>query len=237
METVNIRDLRGARLRDRARQGELQGITNHRQLIGVVVPVAAAWVEHLIDYNVSRVRQSIAEAEQVMAAGAPMTTLDAVITGRGAADDQQPQDESGRPSVPLVAVLAGGTVTQAPESREIIGQLQAGLNPAGSAAGRGGEPAPSMRTVRVGDLSARLIEQAGEVGQTIAITHDRELIGIVVPVTQDLVKLLIEQNMSRVLENISLAEKQLKTGDSMVTIDQALGQKPFSGRNADHPLA
>jgi hypothetical protein len=56
-----------------------------------------------------------------------------------------------------------------------------------------------VRTVRVRDLSAGLIEKAGYDGQTLAVAHDRELIGIVIPVTQSLVDFPIEQNMSRVL--------------------------------------
>ena len=35
---------------------------------------------------------------------------------------------------------------------------------------------------------------------------------------------LIEQNMSRVLYNIGLGEKQLLTTDKMITLDQALDQ-------------
>ena len=43
METVSIRALRGATLRDRAREGKPLAITNHRVLIGVVIPVVPAW--------------------------------------------------------------------------------------------------------------------------------------------------------------------------------------------------
>jgi hypothetical protein len=46
METVSIRSLRGASLRESARNGKPLAVTNHRALIGVVIPVAAAWVEH-----------------------------------------------------------------------------------------------------------------------------------------------------------------------------------------------
>src|SRR5579863_8273387 len=60
METLSIRDLRGARLRESARRGRPLAITTHRVLIGVFVPVASAWVEHLIESNWSQVQQSIA---------------------------------------------------------------------------------------------------------------------------------------------------------------------------------
>jgi hypothetical protein len=93
------------------------------------------------------------------------------------------------------------------------------LNPPSSIAERdNGEP--SVITVRIGDLTANLIEQVGAAGQTLAITHDRELTGIVIPVTRDLVEFLLEQNMSRVLYNIGLAEKQVKTADTLISLDQ-----------------
>ena len=81
-----------------------------------------------------------------------------------------------------------------------------------------------VRTVRIGDLSADMIERAGAAAQTLAITHDRELVGIVIPVTPGLVEFLIEQNMSRVLYSISMGEKQLGTADQMVLLDQVAGR-------------
>jgi hypothetical protein len=86
-----------------------------------------------------------------------------------------------------------------------------------------------VRTVRIGELSARQIEKAGESGQALAVTHERELIGIVVPVTQGLVQLLIEQNMSRVLYNIRMAEKQLTTKDTLTALGQLSDQEASSG--------
>ena len=61
-------------------------------------------------------------------------------------------------------------------------------------------------------------------GQTLALTHDRELIGIVIPVTQNLVHFLIEQNISRVLYNIDVGEKELTLPGALTTLDSALGQ-------------
>lgn len=221
METIKIRDLRGTELRKRARTGGPLAIHKRGALIGVMIPVTRAWVEHLIDHNWSHVRQSIAEGEQAMAAGTPMLSIDDVVTQ---ADDPG-YDEGSRGSapeslaVPLVAAVVGGTVLQPPETRETLARLQALLSPPGSP----GESAePSVHTIRIGDISAERIERAGAAGQTLALTHDRELVGIVIPVTQGLVEFLVEQNMSRVLYNIGLGEKQLTTPDPMVTLDQAL---------------
>ena len=134
METISIRNLRGERLREEARKGKLLAITNRGGLIGVVVPVAAAWLEHLIDYNLSQVQQSIDEAEQYLAAGQPAVTIG-----------------------------------------EVVGQLHGMLNP-GQAESESARP--TTKTLRIGDLSAKEIEQAGADGQTIAVTHERELIAI-----------------------------------------------------------
>ena len=86
---------------------------------------------------------------------------------------------------------------------------------------------PSVRTVRVGDLSAKLIEEAGAAGQTLALTYDRVLVGTAVPVTRGLVEFLVEQNMSRVLYNIALGEKEVSEGGPLTTLDQVTGRRRF----------
>jgi hypothetical protein len=224
MEAVKIRELRGADLRERLRTGKPLAITNHRALIGVIIPVTQSWVEHLIDRNWSHVRQSIDEGEQAMASGTSMLTIDDVAAQADARgyDEERRHSTPERLAVPLVAAVVGGSVMQPPETRETLERLQAPLNPPGSA--DDAAPEPSVHTVRMGDLTAGRIERAGADGQTLAVTHDRELIGIVIPVTRGLVEFLIEQNMSRVLYNIGLGEKQLATADKMVTLDQALDQ-------------
>jgi antitoxin (DNA-binding transcriptional repressor) of toxin-antitoxin stability system len=236
MEAVKIRELRGADLRERTRSGEPLAITNHGALIGVIIPVTQAWVEHLIDRNWSHVRQSIAEGEQAMAAGTSLLTIDDVAAQADARgyDEGQRHSTPERLAVPLVAAVVGGSLMQPPETRETLERLQALLNPAASA--EDPPPEPSVHTVRMGDLTAGRIQRAGEDGQTLAVTHDRELIGIVIPVTRGLVEFLIEQNMSRVLYNIGLGEKQLTTTDKMTTLDQLLGQAG-PARPADPPPA
>src|ERR1700733_5223586 len=232
METVSIRNLRGKSLREHTLTGKPLAITNRGALVAVVIPVAATWVEHLIDYNWSLVRQSIAEGERAIAAKTPLTTIQDVIVeptapGNGGEQDlQMPQ----RLAVPLVAALTGGTVAQAPESQEAIKRLQAAWNPPGSAAGQEDRPpGPSVRTVRIGDLTADLIQKAGAAGQSLAITHDGQLLGIAIPVTQGLVEFLLEQNMSRVLYSVGLGEKQLSTPEEMATLQQVLDQAAPAG--------
>jgi hypothetical protein len=227
METVSIRNLRGKSLRENALKGKPLAITNRGALIGVIIPVTVAWVEHLVEYNLSRVRQSMVEGEQAMATGTPIATIQDVVTEEDAAGHHEGQARRTPQSVALTlaAAIAGGTVAQTPESEETLERLRAELNPSVSAAAPEDRPSgSSVITVRIGDLTAGLIEKAGANGQTLAITHDRQLIGIVIPVTRGLVEFLIEQNMSRVLYNIALSEKQIGTQDKMTTLDEALDQ-------------
>lgn len=239
METVNIRNLRGKSLRENALQGKPLAITSGGALIGVVIPVAAAWVENLIDHNWSHVRQSITEGEQAIAAGARLATIEDLIprpNTRGE-DEVRAGGSVGELAIPpVIAALTGGTVAQAPDSTQMLARLQEALNPLASAARQEDKSAgPSVLTVRVGDLTAELIEKVGANGQTLAITHSRELVGILVPVTRGLVEYLIEQNMSRVLYNIRLSEQQIRTPRPMTTLDEALDQAAGAGEQAERP--
>jgi antitoxin (DNA-binding transcriptional repressor) of toxin-antitoxin stability system len=225
METISIRDVRGKALLDRARKGEPLAITNYRVLIGVIIPAAEGWAQHLICQNWPHVQQNIAGAEAAMAAGGPMTTIQDEIPGPDPGDDgsQQARTRTGKPAVPLEAAIIGGAVAQTPRSRETIRQLHAAWNlpaPGGQEDDPDGPAVvQDIRTVRIGDLSAAVIREAGVNKEALAVTHDRELIGILVPVTQDLVQFLIEQNMSRVLSNIDRGEEQLESGAEMTTLE------------------
>jgi len=187
MDTMSIRELSGANLQEQAQAGKPLAVTNYRALIGVFLPVSADMVRRITARIWSaRVSSSIEEAEQAMA--------DAVASGV---------------SVPLVAAIEGDAVVQTPESMAILDQLRDAFNPAWSTEEPGERPArPSL--VRIGDLSAARIEKAGEGGEILAVTHDRLLVGFVIPVTPDLIQFLVEQNISRVLDNIGHGEKQFK---------------------------
>jgi hypothetical protein len=233
LRTVSIRDVRGASLAESARRGELVGVTNHRVLIAVVVPMTLTWIEHVIEHNWSRVQQSITEGETDIAAAAPMVTLDRLLANTGRAGEGGEQRSDQTPSAGYLsrpADLAArrqpsvGNVTQAAAAAAVSAISGAATatadalkwlwpaagRPAPADTGEEGKPArPSVRTVRVGDLSATLIEEAGAQRESLALTHDRELIGIMVPVTPRLVEYLVEQNITRVLYNIELGEKEV----------------------------
>jgi antitoxin (DNA-binding transcriptional repressor) of toxin-antitoxin stability system len=201
METVSIRHLRGADLQERTREGKPLAVTNRGALIGVIIPASSAWVEHLVFHNWARVRQRIAEGERAIAGH----------SGPVGDDAERPERGTGQPVAPLDAAVVGKTVVQSPASADVVSRLRAALNPLASGEQREGASAePSgVRPIRMGDLSAARIEKAGVNGQTLAVTHDRNLIGILIPVTQDLVQFLIERNMSSVLDSIRRGEGQI----------------------------
>lgn len=228
MEKMSIRSLRGRTLRSHARKGEWLAITNHRVLIGIVIPAAEGWVQHLIRHSWPQVRQDIDEAENAMAAGSRMATIQDITPrpdNAGGSMTHQPGTPV-RLGTPIAAAIVGGALTQTPESKLAIDQLNAALNPGGpGAAGEDGTASYPVRTVRIGDLSAKLIDDAGANGQVLAVTHDHELIGILVPVTQDLVQSLVEDNISRVLDSIDKSENQMASADRMITLDEEIPRR------------
>lgn len=237
METVSIRNLRGDDLYRRAQKGQPVAITNRGTLIGVVIPVASAWVEHLIDYNWSHVRQSIVEGEQAMAADTQLITIQDVVpeedvsSRAGARGESTPE----RLAVPLVAALTGDTVARTPQTEEAIARLRTVLNPSAPAPWEKGSSV--ITVVRMGDLTAKLIEKAGADGQTLALTYNGQLIAVVIPVTRNLVEFLIEQNLSRILYNIGLAEDKIRTQDKMTTLEDALGSDDEAAASSHPALA
>jgi hypothetical protein len=223
MEKVSIRNLRGRTLRDHARKGEWLAITNHRVLIGIIIPAPEGWVQHLVPHDWPHLRQCIDEAENAMAAGSRLITIQDAVP----APDAERSRETGNPGKPGMqpaAAAAGTGVAHTPENKVAIEQLsKAGSFLPGQAAPQGDDTTGSpVRTVRIGDLSATLIDIAGVKGQVLAVTHDRELIGILVPVTQDLVQSLIEENISRVLDSIDKGEGQLGSAGRMITLDEEI---------------
>jgi len=121
-------------------------------------------------------------------------------------------------STALVVAVLDGMIAEG----DAIGYKQGQAStPSASAAGRESMSAnPSVITVRLGDLTALLIEETGARAQSLAVTYNRKLIGTLVPVTWNLVSFLIEQNLSRILYNIGLSEKHITTSEKMITLDE-----------------
>jgi hypothetical protein len=232
MKMISIREMRGSELEKYAQDGELVGIKNYRELIGVLVPLTPAWMKHLIDDNRSRIEQNLGEAEEEMAAGKPMVTLeDLLLESSDSEDDTSTEQESFEPS--LREPVAVGAVEHLSQTAlavpaAVLHMPAAMLKKLGELVGAvhetEGGPRPTMQTVRVGDLSGSVIQDAGAAGQSLALTHDRKLVGFVVPVTPQLIESLIEQNFSRILYNIDIAEKEIEQGQPFSTLDNVLSE-------------
>src|SRR4051794_15567648 len=205
MRMVSIRGLSGAELEAFARSGELVGVTKSRVLIGVMIPITPNWVAHVIEHNWSRVMQSVTEGELEMAADAPMTTLDNVLA------------EAAGPPRP-----AGWDPGAAQPDGQPLRRFMASIGALESE----DSDLPPARNVRVGDLSAAVIEQAGEANEVLAVTHDGVLLGIVVPVTQRLVGFLVGKNISRVLYNVSVGEKEIESDEPLTALEEVLSARP-----------
>ncbi len=230
METVSLRELRGAHLRDTARSGKLLAITNHKALVAVVVPLAAPWVEHLVGNNLSQVRQSVAKGEQAVASAERMVTL-GDVTARVAETSAAETSAAEISEIPdrIVIPLATEPGLMRPvKGKDVVDELRAlAVIGAEQAAPSSGAPLPDspVLSVRIGDLTAKLIEQVSQAGQIISLTHERELIGLVVPVTPGLVEYLIERSLSKVVYSVVLGEKELSRTGKLDTLDDVISRK------------
>ncbi|MFG2236180.1 hypothetical protein ACGFNX_40360 [Streptomyces sp. NPDC048723] len=226
MKMISVREMRGTQLEQYARDGELVGIKSYRELIGVLVPLTPAWVKHLIDYNRSRIEQNLTESEEEIAAGKPLVTLDALLVESSGDQERSVEKAATEPCHTLVGAMKSRDLAVPAAVLELPATL---LKRFGALVGvtstDGHEEAPPIRTVRMGDLSGGLIEDAGAAGQTLALTHDRTLVGFLVPVTPQLVEFLIEQNISRLLYNIELSEKEMEQGEPLRTLDQVVSEQ------------
>jgi len=75
---VAIRDLKGPVLREAAENGELLGVLNDGRLCAVLVPVTPEWIDQLVDYNISRLIQSVEVGQKSVADDSPRHSFDAV---------------------------------------------------------------------------------------------------------------------------------------------------------------
>lgn len=76
-----------------------------------------------------------------------------------------------------------------------------------------------MRRVNLRDISGSVLQEAAEQNEAIVLTTDRIVAGLIYPITQDWVADLIEQNLPRILHNLSIGEKELAAEHRMTTLD------------------
>jgi len=91
-------------------------------------------------------------------------------------------------------------------------------------------PLHRNRRVHLRDMSGKLLRAAAEQGEAIVLTTDKVAAGVIFPVTQRWVTELVEQNLSRVLYNISIGEKELAADPHRVTLDDLVQDRPQTAR-------
>lgn len=230
MKTVKIRDVRGPLLEELARERRLVGITSNRVLVAVLLPVTGAWVESLIEANLSRLEQNVKLGERELATGsaeslddlvASSAPEDALLAPAAHAEARVSSHVSpGRTSVAGVATRGLASIRTA---------MRLGSGSANPSQMESPQPPPPMQAVRIGDLSGALIEEAGSTGQTLAVTNGGVLVGVLVPVTQQLVEHLVDQNMSRILWNIAEGELEATSGASLTNLDDLVPAESGNG--------
>lgn len=229
MQTIKIRDLRGSRLEQHARRGELVGLTRDRALIAVVIPAGQAWVEHLVDRNWSKVTQQIAEGEADVAGSGELSTLDEALeeadvlvppgpTGAARQAGPQPKAPSGDEYVSVVPRWHGNDELAEELGRPTAAMLRR-LGSQFGAASTDGNQITRSSTIRVRDLSARRIDEAGASGELLVLTNDGLQVGIVVPVSQKFVEFLVTQNLSRIMYDAQRAELQSLNREQLETVE------------------
>ncbi len=77
---------------------------------------------------------------------------------------------------------------------------------------------PPLRRIGIRELGGDVITQAADQSEALGITNGGALCAVLLPVTQRWVEQLVEQNLSRLLLNIDLAEQDRAAGDPLFDI-------------------
>lgn len=208
MKTIAIRDLRAPLLRELGAENNLAGITANRVLVGVFTPIDREWLTHVLTQNHSRLLQSVRDGEKELdnlADPHEVRTLDdrlkeaaqkdaaeATQTTNVEAAGWDPRDVVQPVVQPLLQALSTFRNMAAHHTQE--------------------KPQAEARTVKIRDISESEIRSAADAGQMLVVTDRGELVGIIVPITQQLVAHLIETNLSRVKRSVAQGEREYQSG-------------------------
>jgi antitoxin (DNA-binding transcriptional repressor) of toxin-antitoxin stability system len=94
-----------------------------------------------------------------------------------------------------------------------------------------GNPTP-LRRVGIRELSGDMISKSAERGEALGVTNGGALCAVLLPVTQRWVEQLVEQNLSRLLYNIDLAERDRAAGEPLLDLTEAADDLPDGSRFA-----
>ncbi|MEU2258392.1 hypothetical protein ABZ540_35080 [Nocardia xishanensis] len=201
MKTIRIRDIRAPLLREYATRGTPVSITDNRVLAGIFCPITRDWLAHTLIRNRSRIEQSLQQGEKNLADLDNMPTLDSL------------SDETRE----LISSSGWNPI-------ELLQDVISAFMPALPCSGKGeAQGEPQHRTVPIGDLSAAVIREAARNQQTLAVTDRRELIGIIIPVSDQFVAHVVENNLSRIRRNSIQGERELQNSTELPTLDEVEG--------------
>jgi hypothetical protein len=211
MKTIAIRDLRAPLLHQLGAEKSLAGITDNRVLVGVFTPIDREWLMHVLTQNHSRVLQSVRDGEKELDnLNEPhdVRTLDDRLKEAAERDDAAATRASDADPAgfwdPRQAV------------QPVVQPLLHALSTVRNMASHQSQEMPPVdaRTIKIGDISAAEIRAAADASQMLVVTDRRQLVGIIVPITQQLVAHLIEGNLSRVKRSVAQGEHEYQSGSA-----------------------
>ena len=210
MKTIAIRDLRAPLLRELGTEKSLAGITANRVLVGVFTPIDREWLMHVLTQNHSRLLQSVRDGEK------ELDNLDDPQDVRTLDDRLK---EAAERDATAAIQATGGTLAGwdpldvvQPVVQPLLHALSAVRNMAAHQTQE--KPRAEARTIKIRDISESEIRAAADAGQMLVVTERRQLVGIIVPITQQLVAHLIETNLSRIKRSVAHGEREYQSGSA-----------------------
>ncbi|GAA2285403.1 hypothetical protein GCM10010145_55190 [Streptomyces ruber] len=89
-----------------------------------------------------------------------------------------------------------------------------------------------MKTIGIREVSGDVIKAAAECGEVLGITNGRVLAGVLMPLKQATVERLVDQNLTRILQNTREGQRDALAGGS-VALDDLVAEAPRpAGRRA-----
>jgi len=182
MRTIAIRDIRAEALRRAAADKTLLGVTDSRVVIGVFCPIGQNWLLDMATHNSAALANAVAAGEQELRGTEALPTLEELRDP----DSPPAQPQPLAAAAPLVEAFAAvsGTPEAGPVGQQLVG---------------------------IGQLSAARLREAAADGQLLVVTDRRELIGIVVPVNQQLLAHLVAQNLPLLRRSVERGEAEYQS--------------------------
>jgi len=89
-----------------------------------------------------------------------------------------------------------------------------------------------VKTVTIRDLSGERIARASEDGHVLGVTNMGALVGVLVPMTKEVIQRMADRDAVQVRERVEQAEEELASERPMSTVSELLQQHAQSGRQA-----